>query len=137
MLHFGSHRCGGSIVKPNKIVTAAHCIRSTILRFISIRAGSSFHADGGIEVTVSRTIEHDFYNIPIPRTNDIGLLFLINPLVYGSGIQPIRLPEQDVETEVGVDAAVSGWGVTDEGDIAVHLQMVLVPIVDRNVCAIA
>jgi len=139
MSHFGNHRCGGSIIAPQKIVTAAHCIRGTITSFLAIRAGSTYHATGGVVISVRRTFEHEDYNVPFEFTNDIGLLFLSESLIYGLGIGPIALAEQDDILPGGLDSTITGWGTLQQGAATIpdNLQSVVVPIVDQDECVAA
>lgn len=44
MQYYGSHRCGGSIITTNRILTAAHCTINIIASSLSIRAGSTDRA---------------------------------------------------------------------------------------------
>lgn len=137
MQHFGSHRCGGSIITQTKILTAAHCVRGTVKRFTSIRAGSTYHAVGGVTINVVRTFEHEQFHIPYRYNYDIALLFLAEPLVYGIGIQPIALPNQGVIIGSGMNSLISGWGLANIQGILIYpsnLQSVIVPIVDQDVC---
>lgn len=85
--NYGAHRGGGVILSPTKILTAGHVIRGTMLRLVTIRAGSTFHDDGGMMIAVRRMIEHDMLHIPTPYNHDIALVFLESPLVFGPGIQ--------------------------------------------------
>lgn len=85
--HLGAHRGGGVILTPTKILTAGHVIRGTMLRRVTIRAGSTYHNSGGMQIAVKRMIEHDMLHIPTPYNHDIALVFLELPLVFGPGIQ--------------------------------------------------
>jgi len=135
MTNFGSHRCGGSILGTQKIITAAHCTRDTMIPYVGIRAGSTFRTSGGILIEVRRIIEHENYNVPIYFDNDVALLFLATPLVFGPGIQPVTLPEQGYVVPHGTDSRVSGWGALSQGGPSPDvLQVVTVPIVNNEIC---
>lgn len=134
--YYGSHRGGGAILTPTKILSAGHVIRGTMQRLVTIRAGSTFHASGGIEIPVRRMIEHESLHIPTPYNHDIALIFLVSALEYGPGIQPIQLPPQDSDLDSGTEVTISGWGALSAGgSFPLDLQYVQVPVVDRDVCA--
>lgn len=86
--NYGAHRGGAVILTPTKVLTAGHVIRGTMLRLVTIRAGSTYHNEGGVQIAVERMIEHEMLHIPTPYNHDIALVFLVSPLVYGAGIQP-------------------------------------------------
>lgn len=135
MTNFGSHRCGGSILSATKIITASHCVRGVLMQYVGIRAGSTFRTNGGVEIPVSRIIEHDDNNVPILFDNDIALLFLASSLTFGTGIQVINLPPQGFVVPHGTDSRVSGWGALSQGGAASDvLQVVTVPIVSNDIC---
>lgn len=136
MTNFGSHRCGGSILTPTKTITAAHCVRGTMIPYVGVRAGSTFRTSGGVHILVNRIIEQEDYNVPIDFDNDIALMFLESPLTFGPGIQAIALPPQGFVVENGADARISGWGsLSQGGNLPEILQVVTVPVISNDLCA--
>jgi len=134
--NYGAHRGGGVILSPTRVLTAGHVIRGTMLRLVTIRAGSTYHNEGGVEMAVRRMIEHDMLHIPTPYNHDIALVFLASPLEFGPGIQAIQLPQQGYELEPGENVTISGWGALSSGGPSpLDLQYVEIPVVDRGVCA--
>jgi len=134
--NYGAHRGGGVILSPTKVLTAGHVIRGTMLRLVTIRAGSTYHHEGGVQIAVRRMIEHDMLHIPTAFNNDIALIFLVSPLEFGPGIQPIQLPLQDDDLDSGVNVTISGWGTLSSGGVSpLNLQYVEIPVVDRDICA--
>jgi len=108
----GSHRCGGSVVAPNVILTAAHCVRGINARDLTIRVGSSSKTSGGLVVKVKKYIDHELYN-PSTIDFDIAILVLEENLQYSDKIQPIEMATQ--EATDGDNCVVSGWGNQKEG----------------------
>lgn len=132
--NFGGHICGGSIIRENLVVSAAHCIDGGLTLFMSIYYGSSFVKNGGEIVGISRLVKHEKYDSS-NLNNDIGLLFLKKSLIFGPKIGPVKLPTQGHRMPVGVRALVTGWGALSEvGSSPTQLQEVTVSIIDDNVC---
>lgn len=112
MQRYGSHRCGSSIISPTRLLTAAHCTVGITTSGLTIRAGSTNAVNGGQAVNVARINNHPRYS-GSTLDNDIAVLW-ISALNTGSGIRPIRLPNQNEGVGIGVAAHVSGWGALCE-----------------------
>lgn len=73
-LEYGSsHRCGGSILDENTILTAAHCTYGLSSLYFYVRAGTANLGSGGQRVSVSEIRENAGYN-PSTINNDIAIL---------------------------------------------------------------
>ncbi|SHG32336.1 S1 family peptidase [Streptoalloteichus hindustanus] len=100
----GNHFCGGSLVKSNWIVTAAHCVQGTSARQIQVRIGSNDRTSGGTVARVSRVIVHPAYGRD--GTGDIALLQLSSSVRQ----TPVRISSE--AGPVGTETRIIGWGQT-------------------------
>ncbi|KAL4882060.1 trypsin-like serine protease [Aspergillus karnatakaensis] len=139
LLTYGVATCGGSIVSPNHIVTAAHCVSNVPESELTIRAGSSLSASGGKVLDVSAAAIHPEYYAP--RTdNDMAVLTLNESIPFGSEIAAIALPGLTGETgsgalSAGTEVVISGWGSLSEGGASSPtLQAVTVNVVGIEEC---
>lgn len=134
MNHYGSHRCGGSIIHKQYVITAAHCTVGVVLNALAIRAGSSMRTMGGINVSVSKIFQHTRYNSNT-LDYDISIMYLSWNLVFTNSIHAVNLPKQGEVLAVGTNALISGWGdLSETAGSTRQLQFVQVPIIDSYTC---
>lgn len=144
-----NHRfeCGGSIIDTFLIITAAHCVLGKTPKFFRVTAGehnrTGFLTDpdyldtrgnGTRQTRIPKYIyTHEAYN-EASLENDVALMVLNEPFVFGSSIDKIELPEQDQQFQGFLTA--SGWGATEErGPVTAILQKARLPIVRIERCS--
>jgi trypsin len=128
---FGLHNCGGSIISPDTIVTAAHCIDGLISLFYEVVSGTADLLSNGTHSTVKQAIVHEGYD---GLGNDVALIILNEPLTLSDTTQAV--PLADAEPAAGDTVTVTGWGILNEDDLISPNQLytVDVAIVDREEC---
>lgn len=128
--------CGGSIISPNWIVTACHCVQGAAPNQVNVFAGITnriTERNNAQRPVVAQIIRHPGWgtNPNAEFDNDIALIRLSTPLTFNANVQPIIYASNNAGlTNPGVNALVSGWGRTMEnGQLSDVLQSVNVPIV--------
>lgn len=134
--------CGGAVVAPTKILTAAHCVKGydwhangaivTGTAQLPSDGGSDLH--GGTVTGVWRQWNHPSYNAAT-IDNDIAVLTLPVPV----RATPIRMTTSGDTTSyaAGTSAKVYGWGRTSSTSDAISetLKTATLPVQSDTTCA--
>nr|AAQ75386.1 trypsinogen [Pediculus humanus]AAQ82537.1 trypsinogen [Pediculus humanus] len=132
MLNNGNFFCGGSVVAPNLVVTAAHCVYEQNHKSLAFRAGSSKANVGGVVVKAKKVHVHPKYDDQFVDY-DVAVVELQQDLEFNKNVQPVEVTK--TEPTENTNVRVSGWGrLAENGRLATTLQSVYVPVVDRETC---
>lgn len=143
--------CGGSLIHPHIVLSAAHCVAAAPDHRLHVRAGEWDTRHTGErwphqDRTVRRTVVHPDYE-PATVRNDIALLFLHDAVRLAAWsltrtptpthIGTVCLPPAGRTFAAGSACWVSGWGKDGfgrGGRFQAVMKRVRVPLVGRTTC---
>ncbi|MGH3879097.1 MAG: S1 family peptidase [Actinophytocola sp.] len=129
----GFQFCGGTIVAPTKILTAAHCTEGQQPADIKVVAGrTSLSGGGGTTANVTNVWINPNWDSAALK-NDASVLTLDTQLAEAP--LPIATAADGDLYAAGANSTVYGWGVTEDGNTSDVLRKVSIPVTADDACA--